>query len=80
MMSCNMSSIYNHNITLDELERLCKMIPGRSIVNREDYEKSTNNDLLNADLFRLYSLRKEKRTAKEYFEKIKDDTLRFFLG
>jgi hypothetical protein len=56
------------------------MIPGRSIVNREDYEKSTNNDLLNADLFRLYSLRKEKRTAKEYFEKIKDETLRYFLG
>ncbi|HMN24206.1 MAG: hypothetical protein IT276_04200 [Ignavibacteriaceae bacterium] len=76
-----MANIYNHNITSDEMNRLSKMIPGRSIVNREHYEKSTIcNDLLNADLFRLYSLRKEKRTAKEYFEKIKDDTLRFFLG
>lgn len=75
-----MASIYNHNISSDEMVRLSKMIPGRSIVNREDYEKSTSNDLLNADLFRLYSLRKERRTAKAYFEKIKDDTLRYFLG
>ncbi len=75
-----MSSIYNHNITSDEMVRLSKMIPGRSIVNKEDYEKSTNNDLLNADLFRLYSLREENRTAIEYFGKIKDETLRFFLG
>lgn len=75
-----MANIYNHNITSDEMKRLSKMIPGRSIVNREHYEKSTCKDLLNADLFRLYSLRKEKRTAKAYFEKIKDDTLRFFLG
>lgn len=75
-----MASIYNHNITPDEMVQLSKLIPGRNIENKEDYEKSSSTDLLNADLFRLYSLRKEKRTAKEYFEKIKDDTLRYFLG
>lgn len=75
-----MASIYNHNITSDEMVRLSKMIPGRSIVSKTDYEKSTNSDLLNADLFRLYSLRKERKIAKEYFEKIKDETLRYFLG
>lgn len=75
-----MANIYYHNISSDEMNQLTKMIPGRSILNREHYEKSTCNDLLNADLFRLYSLREEKRTAKEYLGKIKDATLRYFLG
>ncbi len=75
-----MASIYNHNITTEEMIRLRKMIPGRNILDKDQYEQSTSDDLLYADLFRLYSIRKEMRTAKEYFEKIKDETLKFFLS
>lgn len=79
-MRCIMASIYNHNITTEEMIRLRKMIPGRNILDKDQYEQSTSDDLLYADLFRLYSIRKEMRTAKEYFEKIKDETLKFFLS
>ncbi len=74
-----MGTIYRHNITANELNQLIKMIPGREIDDKADYENEFCSDIKYADLFRLYSLRGMKQEAQFYFNKIKDDTLKFLL-
>ena len=74
-----MSNIFYHKITPDEIDKLDKMTPGRKIYDKSLYESSTDDDLTNADLFRLYTIRGEKQKAKLYFSKIKDKTLKHFL-
>ena len=75
-----MPNIFYHNITPDEINKLDKMTPGRKIDEKGHYENSTDDDLSNADLFRLYTIRGDKEKAILYFSKIKDKTLKYFLG
>lgn len=74
-----MGTIYNHNITPDEVKKLRRMILRKFIDNRSEYEKSMSNDIKNADLYRLYSIRGQKKTAESYFEKIQDKILKHLL-
>ena len=74
-----MSNIFYHKITPDEIKVLDKMTPGRKIDEKSIYESSTDDDLINADLFRLYTIRGEKQKAQLFFSKIKDNTLKYFL-
>lgn len=55
------------------------MIPGRIIDNKKFYEYELDNDLRNADLYRLYLIRGDKEIAKNYFNKIEDEVLKHFL-
>lgn len=75
-----METIYKHNISEEEIRTLSRMIPGRKISDRLLYETSASNDLRNADLFRLYLIRKNREKARNYFEKIEDDTLKYLLN
>lgn len=74
-----MENIFEHNISKDEIEVLDKMTPGRKIGNKIHYLNSTSRDIMLADLYRLYFLRGEKRLARKYFNKIEDQTLKYFL-
>ena len=74
-----MTNIFKHNVTRDEITKLDKMTPGRKIDEKSHYEISTDDDLINADLFRLYTIRGDKEKAILYFSKIKDKTLKYFL-
>lgn len=74
-----MGTIYRHNVTADEIKSLRRIIPGRRIDNRDDYEKTMNEDLKYADLFRLYMIRGEKERAMNYYDKIEDKVLRYLL-
>ena len=51
-----MPNIFYHSITPDEINKLDKMTPGRKIDEKSHYESSTDNDLIYADLFRLYTI------------------------
>jgi hypothetical protein len=75
-----MENIYSHKVSPDELRTLSKMIPGRRIDEKNSYENSLEDDLIFADLYRLYSLRKDKRKAMDFFNRIKDSTLKYFLN
>jgi hypothetical protein len=74
-----MPNIFYHNVTPDEITKLDKMTPGRKIDEKSHYEISTDDDLSNADLFRLYTIRGDKEKAKKYLSKIRDNTLKYFL-
>ena len=74
-----MPNIFHHKVTPSEIEEIDKMTAGRQIDKKNRYEKSTDDDLNNADLFRLYTISGEKQKAKLFFSKIKDNTLKYFL-
>jgi hypothetical protein len=74
-----MGTIYRHNLTKEEIKKLSKMIPGRTINNKHDYEKRTEDDIKLADLYRLYNLRGKEKQAQYYFNKIEDDILKYLL-
>ncbi len=74
-----METIYEHNISQDELNVLSKMIPGRIIAIKKFYQFELDNDLRNADLYRLYKIRGEEEKASKYYEKIEDEILKYFL-
>ena len=74
-----MENIFEHNISKTEIDKLDKMTPGRKISNKKSYLKSISKDISYADLYRLYLVRGEKQLAQKYFNKIKDETLKYFL-
>ena len=74
-----MENIYSHKATANEIKILDRMTPGRSIEKETTYANSLDTDLIYADLFRLYCIRGDKQKAIEYFNKIKDEILKFFL-
>lgn len=74
-----METIYNHNITSNELKLLDKMTPGRVINNQSNYESSYSSDIFYADLYRLYNMRGNIALADFYFNKIQDQMLKYLL-
>lgn len=74
-----MNTIYEHNISQDEINQLSRMIPGRIIDRKKEYLYELDNDLRYADLYRLYLIRGEKEAAQKYYGKIEDEILRHFL-
>jgi len=74
-----MGTIYNHNVTRDEINKLKRMIPGRRITDKNNYEKMMSRDIKLADLYRLYKIRGDYNQAKYFFNKIEDATLRYLL-
>ncbi len=74
-----METIYEHNMSQDELNALSKMIPGRIIDKKKYYQFELDNDLRNADLYRLYKIRGEEEKASRYYDKIEDEILKYFL-
>jgi hypothetical protein len=74
-----LKNIFEHNISKDEIDKLDKMTPGRKITNKKNYLKSISKDISYADLYRLYLVRGEKQIAQKYLNKIKDQTLKYFL-
>jgi len=74
-----MENIFEHNISKDEREILDKMTPGRTIGSKTHYLNYASRDIMLADLYRLYFLRGEMRLAQKYFNKIEDQTLKYFL-
>jgi hypothetical protein len=60
-----MESIFDHNVTLGELEYLFIKFK-----LREDYEASTGEHSKYADLYLLYNLRGNNKLAEYYLEKV----------
>ena len=74
-----MENIFSHKITDNEIITLNKMVPGRRIDKDIMYENTLDTDLIYVDLLRSYRIRGDKQKAMEYFNKIKDETLKYFL-
>jgi len=62
-------TIFNHNLTEKELRRLT----GR-IMDKEDYINSFSQDTIYHDIYRLYFMRGDKKTAKKYYLMISEKT------
>ena len=75
-MNTSTESIFNHNITNDEIRILNVMLTDRCIENKIVYENLTNEDLQNSDLYRLFLIRGKIRVAEKYLVRIKNTTLK----
>lgn len=67
-----MDTIYEHEVTKLEVEILSSCSPHKGFGNKEVYLKYCDTDTINADLYRLFTLRNEVDTAEVYLKKIKD--------
>ena len=65
-------TIYEHEVTKLEMEILASCSPHKGFGNKEVYLKYCDTDTINADLYRLYTIRNEVDTAEVYLKKIKD--------
>jgi hypothetical protein len=67
-----MDTIFEYKITKLELEILSSCSPNKGIRDKEKYLKYRDIDTINADLYRLFTLRQEVDIAESYMKKIKD--------
>lgn len=72
-----MENIFSFNITNDEIRILNVMLTDRCIENRIAYEISTDEDLRNSDLYRLFLIRGKMLMAEKYLVKIQNTTSRY---
>lgn len=72
-----MGTIFNYNITNDEIRILNVLLTNRCIENRTTYEYSTDEDLRNSDLYRLFLFRGKMQMAEKYLVKIKNTTTKY---
>jgi hypothetical protein len=67
-----MDTIFDHKVTKLEMEILSSCFPHKGIKDKEIYLKYCDVDTINADLYRLFTLRNEVDIAESYVKKIKD--------
>ena len=66
-----METIFNHNVTTDEIKMINLLNFEREIEAKIDYENSIDDNSRSTDLCRIYFLRGDPLTAEKYFHKIK---------
>lgn len=67
-----MDTIFDYRVTKLEMEILASCSPHKGIKDKENYLKYCDIDTINADLYRLFTLRDELDNAEIYAKKIKD--------
>jgi hypothetical protein len=71
-MEDNMDTIFEHNVTKLEIEMLTSCSPHKGMKNKENYVKYSDVDTINADLYRLFTIRNEAEIAESYIKKVKE--------
>ena len=67
-----MDTIFDHKVTKLEMEILSSCSPNKGFRDKDIYLKYSDCDTINADLYRLYTLRNEIDTAELFMREIKD--------
>jgi hypothetical protein len=75
-----METIFDHQITKKEVELLNSFQPSRVIKSKDVYLQNKELDRINADLYRLYTLRGDLSKADFFLRKIKDPTYKYLLS
>ena len=68
-----METIYEHNVTIDELQALFGPLDWP-----KDYCESYSQEDNYIDIYRLYTIRKDITRAKQYLNKISDTNYKLF--
>ncbi len=67
-----METIFEHNVTKLEIEMLTSCAPHKGLKNKEYYVKYSDIDTINADLYRLFTIRNQSEIAENYIKKVKE--------
>jgi radical SAM superfamily enzyme len=71
-MEDDMETIFEHNVTKLEIEMLTSCAPHKGMKNKENYVKYCDVDTMNADLYRLFTIRNQADKAESYIKKVKE--------
>ena len=67
-----METIFEHNVTKLEIEMLTSCAPHKGMKNKDNYEKYSDIDTINSDLYRLFTIRNQTEKAESYIKKVKE--------
>jgi hypothetical protein len=67
-----MDTIYEHDVTKLEIEKITSCAPHRDFRTKESYTKVTDIDTINTDLYKLFTIRDEIDKAESYLKKVKE--------
>jgi hypothetical protein len=67
-----METIFEHNVTKLEIEKLNSCAPHRYMRNKDKYIQFSDIDKINSDLYHLFTIRNQNDKAESYLEKVKE--------
>jgi hypothetical protein len=67
-----MDTIFEHDVTKLEIEKITSCAPHRDFRTKESYTKVTDIDTINTDLYKLFTIRDEIDKAESYLKKVKE--------
>ena len=66
-----MDTIFEHDVTKLEIEKITSCAPHKDFRTKEAYTKYTDVDTIYSDLYKLYTLRDEVEKAESYLKMVK---------
>ena len=67
-----METIFEHDVTKLEIEKITSCAPHKNFRTKEAYTKITDIDTIYSDLYKLYTLRNEIEKAESFLKKVRE--------
>ena len=67
-----METIFEHNVTKLEMEKITNCAPHKEFHSKEGYTRNNDLDTINSDLYKLYILRNQIEMAESFLKKVKE--------
>jgi hypothetical protein len=67
-----METIFEHNVTKLEIEKITSCAPHKEFRTKEAYSKLTDIDTIYMDLYKLFTLRNEVEKAESFLKNVKE--------
>jgi len=67
-----METIFEHNVTKLEIEKLTSCVPNKTKRDKDKYLRYSDIDTINSDLYMLFIIRDQNEKAESYLKKVKE--------
>jgi hypothetical protein len=67
-----METIFEHDVTKLEIEKITSCAPHKDFRSKETYTKVTDVDTMYMDLYRLFTIRDDIEKAESFLKKVKE--------
>ena len=67
-----METIFEHDVTKLEIEKITSCAPHKDFRTKETYTKVTDVDTMYMDLYRLFTIRDDIEKAESFLKKVKE--------
>jgi hypothetical protein len=67
-----METIFEHDVTKLEIEKITSCAPHKDFRTKETYTKVTDADTIYMDLYKLFTIRNDIEKAESFLKKVKE--------